>query len=238
MSARKPQVDLVFDSDCPHVGAARVAIRTAISAVGIGVWSREWDRENGETPEPYYRLASPTVLVDGHDVSPSDLAPSATMVAACCRLYKDEFGGLSGAPAPELIVNAIRAASEPTAVAVPDRAYAAVRRVHASASVTIAIMSLIHLAVTPFQYDVWNADALWFAATGVSLLLIAGLNLAHIGVEPCRMPTTKLIRIANWTYVGVGLAAAAAVPEPQTMVLALAFAVQAVASQKTLPGPT
>ena len=71
----------------------------------------------------------------------------------------------------------------------------------------------------------------------LALLLLAALNLSHIGVEPCRMPTTRLVRIANWCFAAFGIAAVVAVPEPQAFLVAAALIAQAIACRWTLPGP-
>jgi hypothetical protein len=111
------------------------------------------------------------------------------------------------------------------------------RRIHLISSGLIAIISIAHLGLTFGIYHDWTPDAVWFFGAGLGLMLIAVSNLAHIGVEPCRQPTTRLIRLANWVYAGFGLATLIAVPEPQAFVLVALLWVQAIASHKTLPGP-
>jgi len=64
-----------------------------------------------------------------------------------------------------------------------------------------------------------------------------GWCCGHGMVAACRMPTTRLVRIANGILVVFGVAAVVAVPQPQAIVLVAALAVQAVASRVTLPGP-
>jgi hypothetical protein len=51
------------------------------------------------------------------------------------------------------------------------------------------------------------------------------------------MPTTKLVRIANWIFGLFALVACLAVPEPQAYTLAGLLILQAVVSHWTLPGP-
>jgi hypothetical protein len=76
----------------------------------------------------------------------------------------------------------------------------------------------------------------WLAGTGLGLFVLAGINLAYIGVEPCRQPTTKVIRIANYVMAVFGVAAFIAVQEPQAGVVLAALLGQAVAAPPTLPG--
>lgn len=77
----RPRVEIVYFSGCPHVDAARAAVRRALAAAGLDARWREWDRDDPHTPEALCRYGSPTVLVDGRDVDP---APAD---ANCCRLY-------------------------------------------------------------------------------------------------------------------------------------------------------
>ena len=100
----------------------------------------------------------------------------------------------------------------------------------------VALVSLVHIGVTFIEYDSWNPDALWFFGTGVGLLTIAVMNLAHVGLEPCRMPTTPAVRWLNYLFVLLGLSALYAIREPQAIAIVLGLVGQAVASTVTLPG--
>lgn len=95
------KVELVFFAGCPHVEAAREAIRAALVAAGLPPRWREWNRDDSATPGHLRDYGSPTVLVNGRDIAP---VPAD---ANCCRLYAGE-NGPRGAPAAE----AIRAALE------------------------------------------------------------------------------------------------------------------------------
>jgi len=97
-------------------------------------------------------------------------------------------------------------------------------------------MALVHMAVTALIFDMWSSDAVWFLGTGLGLLLLARMNLAHVGLEPSRMPTALAVRIANWVFVAFGLAAVSAVPEPQAVLITVLLALQAIASHRTLLG--
>lgn len=119
----------------------------------------------------------------------------------------------------------------------PDRAYAILRACHLAASALVALIAIVHMAVTWPSYGSWSSDSLWFLGTGLGLLLLAVLNLSHIGIEPCRERGTRLVRISNWAYAVFGLAAVTAVPEPQAYLALAALSVQAIVSHWTLPGP-
>lgn len=115
--------------------------------------------------------------------------------------------------------------------------YARLRRAHLFASGAVGVIALAHSALTFVFYREWGPDAVWFLGTGLGLLLVAALNLSHIGVEPCHSPTAKLVWWANWLFVAFGVAATVAVPEPQALVMLGALGVQAVVAHWTLPGP-
>jgi hypothetical protein len=108
------------------------------------------------------------------------------------------------------------------------------RRVHLTATWILALLAVVHIGVTLFIHSSWSPDAVWFLGTGLGLLLLAAMNRAHLGVEPCSMPTARVVRWANWMFAAFGIAAVLAVPEPQAMVILLALLGQAVASQRTL----
>jgi hypothetical protein len=110
------------------------------------------------------------------------------------------------------------------------------RRIHRGASVTIAVVALLHVLLTAPLYGEWSADALWFLATGVGLLLLAAINWAHVGLEPCRQPTARVVLWANVVYLLLGVSALVVVPEPQTMPLVAGLAAQAFAGRVTLRG--
>ena len=89
-------IDLVYFSGCPHVDAARAAVRAALRAAGLPEAWREWNQSDPETPERLRDYASPTVLVGGVDVTGAGPAgggprccaggaPSAAAVEAALR---------------------------------------------------------------------------------------------------------------------------------------------------------
>ncbi|MGD2067185.1 MAG: alkylmercury lyase [Gemmatimonadota bacterium] len=59
------EVDLIYVPGCPNVEMARAALRAALPDGG---W-REWNLASEATPERFRRFGSPTVLVDGRDVT-------------------------------------------------------------------------------------------------------------------------------------------------------------------------
>lgn len=111
------------------------------------------------------------------------------------------------------------------------------RHIHRISSGLVALVAGIHCAVTFVIYDEWSPDAVWFFGTGVGLLSIAIINIAHVGLEPCRQLTAPVVRWLNWLFVALGIGALVAVPEPQALVIVAGLVGQAVASLVTLPGP-
>ncbi|MFZ5625233.1 MAG: hypothetical protein ACOY71_12560 [Gemmatimonadota bacterium] len=64
-----PLVELVYFTGCPHVEAARAALRTALGSMGLPPVWQEWDQAQPTAPAYVQGFGSPTVLVAGRDVS-------------------------------------------------------------------------------------------------------------------------------------------------------------------------
>lgn len=65
-------IELVYFDGCPNVERARKSLQEAVGAAQVvGAWS-EWNLSDETTPERFRRFGSPTVLVDGEDVTGSD----------------------------------------------------------------------------------------------------------------------------------------------------------------------
>jgi hypothetical protein len=103
------RVELVYDRDCPNVGPARATILVALGEVGADALWAEWDRADAGTPLELRSYGSPSVLVNGRDVS-CDENEAVRSAANSCRVYRDDCGCVSGAPSVGSIVRAIRVA--------------------------------------------------------------------------------------------------------------------------------
>ena len=90
-----PRVELVYFTGCPNVEAARTHIRAALLSVHLPVVWREHDQSDVTTDDRWRQWPSPTVLVDGRDVTGA--TPSS---GASCRA--------SGAADVNSIVAALR----------------------------------------------------------------------------------------------------------------------------------
>ena len=108
------------------------------------------------------------------------------------------------------------------------------RRIHLTASAVVILVALAHVAMTPVLYDTWTPDTVWFAGTGLGLLFLGVSNWAHVGVEPCALPTAPVVRWASIVFAGFGVAAVTAVPGPQAYLLLAGLIGQAVAGLATL----
>ena len=92
----KQSIELVFFEGCPNVDRARANLRSALQSAGAdGAW-REWDLSSDGTPEHLTAHGSPTVLIDGHDVT-GDTNPASAMA---CRS--------DGVPSAALILEKLR----------------------------------------------------------------------------------------------------------------------------------
>jgi hypothetical protein len=102
-----PTVELIFDSTCPHVEAARAQLRFALTQAGHrAVWV-EWDRSAPDAPAYARRYASPSVLVAGRDVAGDTLLDA----GPGCRIYRDARGAPLAAPTTQMILTALAAAA-------------------------------------------------------------------------------------------------------------------------------
>lgn len=74
-------IELVYFEGCPNAEQARDNLRTALASSGeLPNWT-EWDVGSEATPDDYRKYGSPTVLVDGSDVT----GPGGEHQAMACR---------------------------------------------------------------------------------------------------------------------------------------------------------
>jgi hypothetical protein len=93
-----PLVELIYFSGCPHVEAARTALRAALEQVGqTPVW-QEWDQTRPGAPAHVHGLGSPTILVERRDVTGASIPTT----GRACRA--------DGIPTPAVIAAALAAA--------------------------------------------------------------------------------------------------------------------------------
>jgi hypothetical protein len=154
-----PDVELIFDRDCPNVDAARENLLRAFARAGLAPAWVEYDRADRDSPDHVRRYGSPTILVEGRDVASQGPEPEAD----CCRLYDHGGGKLQGAPAVEVVAKALGGeAGEPP---VPGRASGGVW--HGSAPALLGSTA----AVLPTCPACWPVYAGVLSAAGVGFVV-------------------------------------------------------------------
>lgn len=98
-----PTVEFVYDGNCPNVAAARAQLLRAFARAGLTPRWSEFLIGDPAIPTHARGYGSPTILVDGLDVSTGS-APGAE---ASCRLYGTADGGLSRVPGVSEIAAAL-----------------------------------------------------------------------------------------------------------------------------------
>lgn len=121
------KVELIYDTGCPNVGAARRVLEDAFARLDATPGWVEWERRSPDSPAYVRRYGSPTILVDGRDATSEDLRqrgrpagshadPDEDLLASSagheeggdsCRLYVDANGRVSGAPRLEQVLRAL-----------------------------------------------------------------------------------------------------------------------------------
>jgi hypothetical protein len=92
----KQSIELVFFEGCPNVDSARDNLRSALQSAGEDPTWTEWDLGVDSTPKHLTSHGSPTVLIDGRDVT----GDSDGATALACRA--------DGVPSTALILEKLR----------------------------------------------------------------------------------------------------------------------------------
>lgn len=100
-----PRIELIFDADCPNVPQAREVLVRALEQLGLQCHWQEWLLGDKSCPAYARSYGSPTILVNGQDVSPSSHNDS-----CCCRIYP-ENKTFKGCPCVADIISALKRAS-------------------------------------------------------------------------------------------------------------------------------
>jgi hypothetical protein len=168
--AKMPKVELIYDADCPNVEAARQQLRRAFQELSQSPAWEEWDRGAPSSP-PYARqYGSPTILVDGKDVSrvsPSDGAD-------CCRVYRSEHYGLQRVPPIETIASALRNSAR--------------NRGHGGLRSWLAVLPAVGVAMLPKL----ACPACWPAYAG----LLSSIGLGFLTQTAYLLPLTLVFLVA------------------------------------------
>ena len=96
-------IELVYEKTCPNIKAARSQLLLAFVDAGITPRWQEWEISAPEAPAHVHGYGSPTILVDGVDISGDNIECS----DYCCRVYSHEEHTNKGVPAVTDIVKAL-----------------------------------------------------------------------------------------------------------------------------------
>jgi len=102
------QVELIYEQTCPNIESARVQLRRAFDQLGIPPRWQEWEVSATDAPAHIHGYGSPTILVNGHDVS-GNPGEGDDM---CCRVYDHDESDNKGVPALNDIVRALQKPQE------------------------------------------------------------------------------------------------------------------------------
>ncbi|MDP1709163.1 MAG: hypothetical protein Q8L89_08900 [Gammaproteobacteria bacterium] len=97
-------VTLIYFRTCPNASLARARLLQAFTLAGLTPHWQEWARDDPASPAFTQGYGSPTVLVNGRDVTgapPGD-------AASACRVYAATAGTFEGAPTVDVITTALR----------------------------------------------------------------------------------------------------------------------------------
>ena len=112
-----PTAELIYLPGCPNVAEARAQLVKAFVDANLTPHWTEYRADDPDLPAHARGFGSPTILVDGRDVTGAGPAGS----AEACRLYADETGGRSGIPPLKNIAAAIKAGARSAAGQAPRR---------------------------------------------------------------------------------------------------------------------
>lgn len=102
------KVELVYEKTCPNIEAARSLLLQAFVEAGVTPRWQEWEVSTPQASAHVHGYGSPTILVNGRDVS-GDIAAGDDY---CCRVYFHDEHTDKGVPAMADIVQALKAGSQ------------------------------------------------------------------------------------------------------------------------------
>lgn len=98
-------VELIYFRECPNVSLARERLLRAFATAGITPQWQEWERNDPASPDHARAYGSPTILVNGRDVT--GMEPLSKGDGAC-RVYTHTSSTMDGAPNVDTIATALR----------------------------------------------------------------------------------------------------------------------------------
>ncbi len=103
-------VELIYEQTCPNIELARTRLRQAFRRTGFPATWREWEVSQPDIPPYALHYGSPTILVDGQDVSGDGDQANGNS----CRVYATD-NGFEPVPAVEHIASRLRGAAKSSA---------------------------------------------------------------------------------------------------------------------------
>jgi len=179
-------VELIYDNECRNVKEARAQLLRAFAATGLSPQWQEWDRNAPESPPHVRTCGSPTILINGQDMTDTSSSPNAD----CCRLYMDDSGRLHGVPSVSAITSALLRAKELTS---PDT-NAATTMDQRWRSI-MAVFPAIGTALLPKV----TCPACWPAYAGV----LSTLGVGFVNYTPYMLPLTAVFFALALASLGV-----------------------------------
>jgi hypothetical protein len=167
-------VELIYERTCPNIEAARTRLLQAFHRVRLPATWCEWEVSRPETPEYARHYGSPTILVDGSDVSEAVSQANGNS----CRLYATGTG-YEPAPAVKQIASALRQAAGGAATPYKSR------------SLSIAALPSVGVALLPKL----TCPICWPAYTA----LLSSAGISFVNYTPYLLPTlAMLLAITLW----------------------------------------
>ena len=164
------KVELIYDADCPNVTETRTRLVEAFAAAGLAPQWQEWRRGNQDSPEYTRRFGSPTILVDGRDIS----STTAMDGSGACRVYAHTTGRIAGVPPLENIQAALHGAGR---AAVPGQ----------SLKQTLPALPAVGIALLPKL----TCPLCWPAYAG----LLSALGIGFVNYTPFLLPLTAVFLV-------------------------------------------
>ena len=175
------QIELVYEKTCPNIEAARTQLLRAFAEAGITPHWQEWEVSTPEAPAHVHGYGSPTILVNGRDIS-GDMAEGDDY---CCRVYSHGEHTSKGVPAVADIVRALKYAQQTHTT----KNHAPHWRLNGAMLPTVGVAFLPKLA----------CPACWPAYAG----LLSSLGIGFFDYTPYLLPLTVvfvLIAVAALAY--------------------------------------
>ncbi len=199
------KIQLLYFDGCPNLAPARDALRDALAAEKLDVRVDEIDVEAPDAPEWARGWGSPTILVDG-----KDLTGATRSTGAACRIYK---GG--GPSVAEIRAHLAEARGAPPAsrgrVALPMLGAMTAALAASACCVVPAVLALVGLSGAGFGAALAPYRIYFLLATGVALG--AGFWLVYRREKDacgCEVPRTRrMARVALWITAAIAVALAA-----------------------------